>query len=389
MKALLVTNKPFLPVIDGGTAASESFAKQLIHDGFEIEYITFYSEKHNFDPILFNAEHWNSINPLGISLKLKPNLIDATKCLLKNKSYQLARFESYDFIQILQQKKINFDFIIFDSLFSAQMIEKVKRLYPKAKIILRAHNVEHIISEQKLLSEKNAIKKIYLGILSKQLKKREIEIINQCDLVLSISEKDNEIFLKYTLKKCTTLPYFPKNERDHWVDTPNRFMHFGAMNWQPNVISYEKLVSKIFPKILKKCPEAKLKIAGSFMESIKISSNPNFEYLGFVDDKYQFLASKGILLAPIENGSGVRIKIIEALSIGVPIITTSIGAQGIPVENNHGLIICDTDEEFIEKSIELCHDHSKRMELSKAALDFYAKWQNSFSLKNLILENVS
>lgn len=390
MKALLLTNKPFLPVIDGGTAASESFANQLIQEGFDLTYLTFNSEKHSFKPNLFLTEPWKNLNAQNILLHLKPNFYGAIKSIIGNKSYQLSRFESQEMLHKLSEQidTHNFEYIIFDSLYAAQMIEEIKLLSPNSKFILRAHNVETLLAVQKIDLEKNWLKKKYLKILSTQLLKREKEIVKETDLVLAISENDALEFKSWNLSAITTLPYFPLYNTSHWIDRPNTLMHFGAMNWQPNVLAYKKLTSQIFPEIVKVCPQAKLVVAGSFMDSIETKDSSNIEHLGFVKDKFEFLANNGILLAPIANGSGVRIKLIEALSIGVPIITTKEGAMGIPVKDNYGLLVCESEEDFIEKSIELLLDKSKRKKLSDEAKDFYQKWHSNFSLVKIFQENV-
>ncbi len=390
MKTLLVTSKPFLPSIDGGTAASESFVKNLLSEKFEIKHLSFSSEKHPFDKKLYETDEWNTLKTESISIHLKPNLIRACQAIILGKSYQLSRFESKEMLTAFK-KSINtcfFDFIVLDSLYSAQMIEKLKRLAPDTKFILRMHNVESKITHQKARLEKKWWKRSYLKLLAHQIKKREKRILHQCDLILSISEEDCIIFRSWTSSRVITLPYFPSQKELKWSDTPDSFMHFGAMNWNPNVMSYEKLRDKLFPRILEACPNSKLKVAGSFMESLEALNSSQIELLGFVPDKFEFLSTNGILLAPIETGSGVKVKIIDALSIGVPVITTAAGAQGIPVNNNDGLIVCKTDEEFILQAIALSRDKNKRTELSQKASDFYTNWHSSYSLSNLIRDNV-
>jgi len=390
MKTLLVTNKPFLPAIDGGTAASESFVKNLLSEKVEIKHLSFSSEKHPFDKKLYETDEWNTLKTESISIHLKPSLIGAVQAIVFGKSYQLSRFESKEMLTAFE-KSVNgcfFDFIVLDSLYSAQMIERLKKLAPNSKFVLRMHNVESKITDQKAKIEKKWFKRSYLKLLAYQIKKREKSILHQCDLILSISEEDCNVFRSWTNSRIITLPYFPSQKNLKWTDKPDSFMHFGAMNWHPNLMSYERLRDKLFPLILEACPNSNLKIAGSFMDSLEVPSNSRIELLGFVADKFEFLSTNGILLAPIESGSGVRVKIIDALSIGVPVITTTAGAQGIPLKNNEGLIICNTDEEFILQAVALSRDKNKRIALSQKALDFYNNWYSAYSLSNLIRDNV-
>lgn len=385
MKVLLLTNKPFLPTIDGGTSATKAFINQLIDEEFEISYLTFSSEKHPFDKALFEQKEWKQIRAKNVPIVLKINPVEAIKALVKRISYQLTRFENFEMVKLFQEitNKENFDYIVLDSLYSAQMIEKLKKSAPNSIFILRTHNVESKLTVEKAKNQSNPLNKLYLSILAKQLEKREKEIIKQFDKVLSISEDDTNLFLSWGNKNIITLPFFPEKTNYSWQDSPDSFMHFGAMNWQPNIESYSHLAKEIFPEINRSCPTTQLKVAGSFMGNIPPSDNTAIHIVGFVENKFEFLANNGILLAPVKSGSGVRVKIIEALSIGVPVVTTEIGAQGIPVQNNFGLIVCKSDTEFIQKSIELARSQEKREELSKQALEFYTDWHSNFSLKTI------
>jgi glycosyltransferase involved in cell wall biosynthesis len=391
MKVLLITNKPFLPTLDGGNSATKSFVNKLLSEDFEINNITFSSEKHPFEPRLYNSSGWNKLKTLHVPISLKIKPLEAFKALIQGKSYQLSRFESEAMIERFHQliAKNDFTYVVLDSLYSAHSIESFKNAAPRAKFILRSHNVESKLTSDKSKNQRNLLKKIYLNLLARQLEKREKEILKKCDLILSISEDDTEIFQSWGIDNVQTLPFYPEKSNIKWKDNPNCYMHFGAMNWKPNLESYHKLVNDIFPEIKKIHPESELFIAGSFMDNLDKPTIPGIIHLGFVEDKYHFLANNGILLAPIQSSSGVRIKIIEALSIGVPVITTKAGAKGIPSKNNFGLVVCENDQEFIETLVDLAKNADKRKKLSENAQEFYSKWYAGLSLKTIFTNDVS
>ncbi|MFA7274362.1 MAG: glycosyltransferase [Crocinitomicaceae bacterium] len=390
MKVLLVTHKPFLPTIDGGNAATLALVQQLIAEGVDLDYLTLCSEKHPFKKEVFAESSFSQIPTSFSAVDLRFRPLQAILSLFRGKSYHLNRFESFDLVEQFKTcvEKSNFDILLFDSLFSAQMIEQFKIVAPKKTYVLRTHNVEHVIWEKKAKSEKNTFKKFYLSLLANQLKKREIEILNQFDVVLPISQLDGAIFEKITKVKTINFPYFPDSIGEKWKFEANRCFHFGAMNWHPNQESYFQLTESIFPEVQKQCPALELFVAGSFMEKLPQPKDPNIHHLGFVEDKNVFLCSHGPLLAPISSGSGVRIKIIEALSMGVPVITTKQGMEGIPIEDGEGILICATQEEFILKTIDLCKNQEKSEHLSRKALEFMEKWQKNTSLLTIFEANV-
>ena len=130
----------------------------------------------------------------------------------------------------------------------------------------------------------------------------------------------------------------------------------GAMNWQPNIEAVDALLNEILPKIRERFPTTKLHLAGSYMPS-KLANlkQENVIIHGHVEDVPQFMSEHGILIVPLQCGSGIRIKILEAMSVATPVIATSVGFEGIPILNRiEGIVadstleICDAIWDFIE-----------------------------------------
>ena len=114
------------------------------------------------------------------------------------------------------------------------------------------------------------------------------------------------------------------------------------------------MIQTIFPEIRKTIPDAKLYIAGSSMpEEFQTSIEAGIEIVGYLDSISDFMISKGIMLVPIQSGSGVKIKIIEGMNFGVPILTTPLGIEGIALENGKDVLIASNDTDFINAAIEL------------------------------------
>lgn len=147
----------------------------------------------------------------------------------------------------------------------------------------------------------------------------------------------------------------------------------GAMNWKPNIDAKNRLINSIFPKIQLQNPEIKLHIAGSFSDDLKTINQKNINFHGFVDDKVNFMKNSGILVVPLTSGSGIKIKILEAMSYGIPVIGTKKAFEGINITNNKEVIIAETDEEFAEEVILLINDANKRNEIGKNGKHFIQK----------------
>jgi hypothetical protein len=211
---------------------------------------------------------------------------------------------------------------------------------------------------------------MYFLKLAKDLKKYEINTITKFDGIACISKIDKEIFKSFepNLNYATIPVSLSKAEKT--IDYSNsNFFHIGSMNWKPNIEAVELLTSTIFPQIKAKIPNSKLVIAGSNMpKNIESNLEKGIEVIGFVENVNQFMTEKGIMISPIKSGSGVRIKLLEAMNLGVPILTTSQGAEGIEkyankTETEKTCIIQDENNKFIEAAIELALDEKKRSEI--------------------------
>jgi glycosyltransferase involved in cell wall biosynthesis len=389
MRVLYLTNKPIYPLVDGGCKAMESFLSCLLENQWEIEHLCISTEKHPFSLPAYPAELQQkiTINSIFVSTKIKVN--KAFLALVKGESYSMNRFQSILITRKIQHliEKKPFDLVILDSLYSTGSLDFLKR-QSNLKIIVRTHNVEHKLWEEKSIRSTNPFKKWYLSTLAKQLKKYEIETLQRVNGIATISEQDQSDFeqMDIQLPICTIPVAMPNLEKR--IDyRPNTFFFIGSMNWEPNKEAVQLLLYTIFPLIQREIPNAQLILAGSFMpQDLLAHQQDGVKIIGFVDDLTLFFNSNGILLSPIQSGSGVRVKLIEAMNMGLPIISTSKGAEGILHEGQ--LIIEDNPNNFAQKAVQLYHDSELRAQLGSNAADYAAKNYSTKSIARTIREFV-
>lgn len=368
MRILHLSNKPVFPAVDGGCKAMQRTLECFLENDYTIKHLCISTEKHPFDPNAY-PDYIKGPETIFISTKLNP--FQATYHLLKGRSYHLSRFESKELeirlTQLLLQDK--FDVIFLESLYAATSIEVIRK-NSKAKVVLRTHNVEFVLWERIAVQSSNPLKKWYISKLSDQLKKEEISILNKVDSIATLSEDDRKIFRNLGVKTRIDLIPIALPEVNTKTDySSTSFFHLGSMNWKPNREAVQQLINHIFPKILAELPQAQLKIAGSFMSEFSMEKLPkNTEIIGFVDDSDLFYREQGIFLCPIHSGSGVRIKILEAMNVGSPIITTKMGAEGLI--SDAPVIIAEDEQEFVQSAIDLYRNEERREELGKKSKQF-------------------
>lgn len=352
MNILQICNKPPFPAVDGGAIAMNNTTQGLLNNGHKVTVLAITTPKH---PVIYESlpeEYIKNTNFQTVFIDTSIRLRDAFFNLFTKKSYNIERFISVDFIKQLQKilAQESFDVVIIESLFVAPYISTIKSI-SDAKIVLRAHNVEHKIWERIGKNTKNPLKKRYINLLAKRLKKYEIEVFNAIDGIAAMTKVDENDFKKLGFKKrIEAIPtgYIIRGQEN--VSEPveeNSIFHIASMDWLPNVEGVDWFLTNVWPIIAQSKGIAKLYLAGREMPDSYYNLNlPNVTVVGKVKSAKEFYLSKKIMIVPVLSGSGMRIKIVEGMALGKIIISTTIGAEGINCTSGENIIIADTPKDF-------------------------------------------
>jgi len=392
MKILFICNKSPYPAKEGGPIAMNMFIEGLIGNGHEVKVLTVSSEKYAIcnNEIPEDYRLKTNIESVFIDLRIKP--FAALKCFLLNKSYHIQRFISQEFEDKIKEilETESFDIIQMESLFVAPYLDKIRQ-FSKAKVILRAHNVEHKIWGDIASQTTNPIKRFYIQHLAKTLKKYELNSLAKFDGIISITTEDKNYFKSH----CDETPIndisfgidiSEYNNLESELEFPSIF-HLGAMNWIPNSQGIHWFIKQVWPEIHKLYPSLKLYIAGNAMPNkiLKINHS-NIHVEGFVDDPKKFISSKAIMIVPLFSSSGVRIKIIEGMAASKAIISTSKGAAGIQCKHEKNILIADSKEEFIHCIKRCVEDLKFTKKLGLNAKEFISKSHNKQTLIQKLID---
>jgi len=373
MKVLQLCNKAPYPANDGSSIAILSIAEGLADNGVELHLLPINTKKH------FKPEE-----NIPTDIKLKTNYhsvyqntdttaIGAFKNLFTKESYFVSRFyfEAYKNALIKKLQQHQFNFIIIDGVFMASYIPVIRQ-YTKVTIILRTHNVEHQIWERHLAQEKNFIKKTYLTLQNNRLKQFELNAFATCDALVTITDEDKKNIQTLVPNKpittCLTGINLNQYQLISQAAKPNTVFHFASMDWMPNIEAVDWLMEKVWSKVTQQLPEAQLVLAGRCMpEKFKQLSSNTITVIDSVDNSKEFYNTYDIMLVPLWSGSGLRIKLVEGLAYGKAIITTSIGAEGIPFTQNKDMIVGDNETDFANAIISLLKGNINKQHLQQNA----------------------
>lgn len=351
MKILQFCYKPPFPALDGGSMGMHYVTEGLINNGHEVKVLSFHSKKHpcRVDKLPVEYVEKTKFETVFVDLDIKP--IPALVAYLCGESYHVKRFINEQMKRKLVEilKAEDFDIIQVESIFLTPYLPIMRR-FSNAKIVLRAPNIEHKIWERIYKVTKTPFKRGYIKHLALTLKYYELNHINDYDAVSPVTEVDAEYFRENGLrKKCKGIPFGmnPPELLSDVLEEKNTIFHIGSMNWHPNEQGIKWFLEECWNKIRQTIPNVQAYFAGRYMPNwLKNTSIEGVHIVGEVEDSIRFMTSKQIMVVPLLSGSGIRIKIIEAMSIGKTVIATTIAAEGIMYEDGKNIIIANSAEEF-------------------------------------------
>ncbi len=359
MRILQLCNKFPYPPKDGGAIAMYNLTRGLSSMGHDVTVLAMNTKKHFAipDEVVYALKNIAEFRYLNINADI--NIIKAIVNIFFSKiPYNAERFITKKFAKKIEEilKVKRFDIVQLEGLYLVPYINTIRQ-NSDAGISFRAHNIEHEIWGRIVYNENNILKRWYLKIMAGRIRKLEISSLNTYDLLVPITHRDAEIFNSLgNIKPCHVCPAGFDIERIKYDSREVNFrslFFLGSLDWFPNQEGLVWFINNVWQKIHARYPEVKLYVAGRNAPKWlirKIKKSGNIMFLGEVEDAYDFMVDKGIMIVPLFSGSGMRVKIIEGMALGKVIVSTAIGAEGIDIKHRENIIIADSADEF-EKEV--------------------------------------
>ena len=393
MKILQVTNKVPYPVKDGGAIACMNLARGFSLLGHDVTILAMNTVKHHITltEIPESVKELAEFKLVNVPAKISP-VSALLNLLFSRKPYNATRFISNDFSielkKVLQENE--FDVIQLEGLYVCPYIPVIRE-HSKALVIYRAHNIEHEIWSRTAVMA-HGLEKWYLKDLSRRIKHFEVQILNKYDLLVPITGRDGAILNKLGNKKPM---HVSQTGIDSSVLIPNSknlkhptLFHIGSLEWSPNQEGLIWFFENCWDAIREKYPDLQFFIAGRnappwFQKMINL---PNVVFKGEVVDAYEFMNSKSIMVVPLFSGSGMRIKIIEGMALGKPIVTTSVGTEGISTTSGVNIVITEDAAGFVESISRLIEDREFFNKIGKNAIEYIHENFDNLSSAGALIE---
>jgi len=228
--------------------------------------------------------------------------------------------------------------------------------------LLNAHNVESVLIRRMADQARPWWRKMVIRWQSFKTLKAERQRFRQFDRCLAVSEADAAEIERMApgvavsvVRNGVDLTQFTP---DSGSGDPHLIVFTGAMFWHPNIDGATFFVREILPRIRKRDPDAHLLIVGSNPSELLVRTltAPSVRFTGTVEDVRPYLRRARLVVVPLRIGGGTRLKILEAWALGKPVVSTTIGAEGLPAEDGKNIALADSAEVFAQRAAELLND---------------------------------
>lgn len=308
------------------------------------------------------------------------------KSMADGTSYHMQRVRDsktrHAVLSIMQKHRP--DIVVVDGLFGLAYAQIIKTAFD-VPVIYRSHNVEHRIWADLADKEKNPFKGTTLKILADRLRREEYDMMRFIDGVFFISEDDAKWFEATGVIKPSTVlyPSFDKSFFDRKFSVPPiqdelKMFHIGAMDWAPNLEAIRHFTEKVWPVLRAEFGQKiSFHAAGRNMpESLLNKKIEGVTFSGSVPDFMEFAGDYHLMAVPLISGSGIRMKIAEAMVSGIPVITTGMGIKGIPAEPKKEVLLADNPKDWIKRVDDILAGKTDLQKISHASV---AKGRELFS----------
>lgn len=295
--------------------------------------------------------------------------------LCSSKPYSLSKYIHHPMRQRIRMlvQEHPYDVVVCDYLYPALNVLGQTGLVPT---VVFQHNTEAQIWKRLAANQGNPLARLYFQGQYQRMRKWEQRLCSRFDGVITVSPEDSALAQQeYGLENVlgdvpggVDFTYFQPGREE--ARDPQRIAFLGSMDWIPNVEGIHFFHEQIFPLLRASRPDLKLVIIGRKpADSLRrlAMSDPAVELTGTVEDVRDWVNRCSVMVVPLLSGSGTRLKILEAMAMGIPIVSTTIGAEGLGLESGRQLLLADHPDEFARETGRLLDHVELRRELSATA----------------------
>jgi glycosyltransferase involved in cell wall biosynthesis len=292
--------------------------------------------------------------------------------LASSSPYVIDRYRSPEMAERIRQWCArDIDLLVCDFIFPAPAVPASA---PVPRIVFQ-HNVEARIWDRHAKVGRTPLHRAYFGLQHRRMRRMEAELCARFDGVVAVSESDADEFRSaYGLANVASVPTGVNTEFFRVTEParrqPGHLLFLGAMDWMPNIDGVRWFVSEVLPLVQQEEPRVRLTVVGRDpVAAVRELHAPEqgIVVTGTVPDVRPYLEQAAVFVVPLRVGGGTRLKLYEGLATGIPTVSTTIGAEGLPLENGVHLHIADAPRAMADAILSLVRDTDGAARMGAAA----------------------
>ena len=360
---ILWVNTHFLhPPTRGGQIRTLEMLR-IMHQRHEIHYVGLLDERSTAESVPLSSQYCTRAYPIEHDLPRRASFsfgVQAVRNLFSSMPLAVARYRSPEALRtvadLLQRQR--FDRVVCDFLFSVPNIPALE------KAILFQHNVETTIWRRHLATASDPLRRFFFRQQAVRMEAYEGDVCRRMSHVIAVSAADSERMR--SMFHISHVSDIPTGVDIHYFCPPDPpppaatdFVFMGSMDWLPNIDGASWFAEEILPLIRRRRPEASLVIVGRkpTRKTLELASRDSrIKVTGTVPDIRPHLWGSSVAVVPLRIGGGTRLKIFEAMAARVPVVSTAVGAEGLPVTHGTDILIADSPQDFADRCLDLLAD---------------------------------
>ena len=348
--------------LDAGPKMRSYYTLRHLAQTHQVTLLTFVRDTDRSEYIAHLAEFCHAVHPVPMRRKRLRDAKFLFQSFFSRQPFIIIRDQVPEMNAKIAQlvRSESFDIVHVDQLWMAQYGLEAKKHDPSLKTILDQHNAVHLIPQRLAKDSTNPIKQHILGREADLLKHYEADVCSRFDHVVWVTEEDRQAVgnlpeaASVKPVPSTVIPICADPSQTEPVSrghTKKRITFLGGLHWPPNAEGVVWFAKQVFPQIKQEVPDALLTVVGKSPPAGL--EGEGVEVTGYVSDLQPYLAETAAFIVPLHAGGGMRVKILDAWSWGLPMVSTTIGAEGIETRHNQDILIADTAPAFAQEVVRL------------------------------------
>jgi glycosyltransferase involved in cell wall biosynthesis len=358
IRCLMITVRPPYPPHDGGAIRAFNVLKGL-NRAFNLDVISLVPDNYDQKYLPQLKHHCQDFYSVHSNLSAINDLKNVALGLINGTPLTMARYNQPAMRNKITEltTKNHYDIVFFNNLHSTHYLD----LFPDSLKIVDTQNNDITVFSRWASKQRNPTMKAFGYLqahLAKRFLSRQLPLI---DIVYACSDKEQKELKVFCPNSTVTtapngvdLEYFSFQNRQR---DPNMLLFTGDMRWLPNEDGLEYFLKEILPLIKQQRPSTKVVLAGKHpSKALQRLGGENVEFTGFVEDLRDYMNKAAVFIVPLRIGGGTRLKVIEAMAMKIPMVSTSIGCEGIDCIDEEHLLIRDTPQNFADGVCQLLNN---------------------------------